>query len=407
MLRHLPFFEALGSLDESSADWRATSAGLVVLRLFDAWLDEGPETVAATSWGARAVREAIDAIPTGNPAARLLGGVLEAMAASPVAMIGAVLPRLMAYARALDFDGRYELAADVYRTIIAHTPPHDDPDIVIEAHIRLAYCARNMGRYDEAEAVYGQGTRLAESVGDIVRALRIRIAEAKLSLARGNLPQTESQMRAAVAAADAAGLTEIRGVALHELAVVHGLRGEYDRAIRFAYEALCDLTSPTARDRALGDLATAFMDLGVRSAARDAFLVLSVTAQEQWSRWQATINLLELSTLDRCEPLFERYRRELQDVELPPWHAAGYWLRTGEGYMVFGHAEAARAAFGRAIEVATRHQLNQYLFKAEQRLRELERGLALEARQQIDAPDDVVDVAAAVREMRREAGVSG
>ncbi len=42
VLLHLPFFEALATLDETSDDWRVTSAGLVTLRLFDAWISEGP-----------------------------------------------------------------------------------------------------------------------------------------------------------------------------------------------------------------------------------------------------------------------------------------------------------------------------------------------------------------------------
>src|SRR5687768_10138701 len=103
-LRHLPFFEALGALDETSPDWAATTAGLVVLRQFDAWLDEGPSAVAPESWGTRAVREAVDTIHSGTPVRGLLSGIVDAMVASPVAAVGAVVPRLMAYARALDLD---------------------------------------------------------------------------------------------------------------------------------------------------------------------------------------------------------------------------------------------------------------------------------------------------------------
>src|SRR3712207_4623056 len=45
-IRHLAFFDALAEMDEEDASWRAVSAGLVVLRLLDAWLEEGPQTVA-------------------------------------------------------------------------------------------------------------------------------------------------------------------------------------------------------------------------------------------------------------------------------------------------------------------------------------------------------------------------
>jgi hypothetical protein len=39
--RHLPFFAELAALDDGDSSWRAVSAGLVVLRLVDAWIEEG------------------------------------------------------------------------------------------------------------------------------------------------------------------------------------------------------------------------------------------------------------------------------------------------------------------------------------------------------------------------------
>src|SRR3712207_3703847 len=52
-LRHLAFFEELSALDEGDAEWRAMSAGLVVLRLVDAWMEEGAHVVTGDAWGLR------------------------------------------------------------------------------------------------------------------------------------------------------------------------------------------------------------------------------------------------------------------------------------------------------------------------------------------------------------------
>ena len=41
-LRHLPFFEEVASHAEGDPQWRSAMAGLVVLRLVDAWLEDGP-----------------------------------------------------------------------------------------------------------------------------------------------------------------------------------------------------------------------------------------------------------------------------------------------------------------------------------------------------------------------------
>ncbi|HEY2066024.1 MAG TPA: hypothetical protein VGG84_08680, partial [Gemmatimonadaceae bacterium] len=43
--RHLPFFAELASLDEADPNWRSVSAGIVVLRLVDAWIEEGAAAV--------------------------------------------------------------------------------------------------------------------------------------------------------------------------------------------------------------------------------------------------------------------------------------------------------------------------------------------------------------------------
>ena len=53
-LTHLPFFERVGALEDGSAQFREVSAGLVTLRLFDAWVLEGAHVAAADAWGMRA-----------------------------------------------------------------------------------------------------------------------------------------------------------------------------------------------------------------------------------------------------------------------------------------------------------------------------------------------------------------
>ena len=42
-------------MDESDANWRAVSAGLVVMRLIDEWIAVGADAVRADSWSVSAV----------------------------------------------------------------------------------------------------------------------------------------------------------------------------------------------------------------------------------------------------------------------------------------------------------------------------------------------------------------
>src|SRR5687768_10912439 len=67
-MRHSAFFSELSSLGDSDSSWRAVTAGLVVLRLVDAWVEEGAQVVTADNWGVRSVRAAIDDLPPGLPA---------------------------------------------------------------------------------------------------------------------------------------------------------------------------------------------------------------------------------------------------------------------------------------------------------------------------------------------------
>jgi tetratricopeptide (TPR) repeat protein len=411
-LQHLSFFEALASMQEDSPDWRAASAGLVTLRLFDAWVEEGPSVVASDAWGLRAVREAIAAVDRRSTHRALLTSVVDAMTAAPVVRIATVAPRLMAYARVLQLDARWQLASDVYRTVIAHAHPVEDADVVVTSNMQLGACLRMMADWSEAALAYSTAGQIAALTGDIMNVLRSRVSEANISIDRGNLPQAEAILEETIARAREARQAETTALALHARAHVASLRQDYELAIRLAYEALEGTREPTARDRILADIATAFSDLGVRSAARDAYLIIAATAQEQYLRWAATINLMELAAQDRIEPVFEQYRREVGGAAgaLPPAMAAYYFYAVGQGYRMFNRPELARPSLERAIEIAAAHQINQLLFEAESCLSGLRAGSRVSAppaREASEASEETREVAGALHRMRRMAGVAG
>lgn len=406
LLRHLPFFETLTGMSESDTEWRSTSAGLVVLRLFDAWMDEGP-TVLKDTWVMSAVREAIEAIDSGTPIRSILFGIVEAISASHMVDISTVGPRLMAYGRALDLDGRFQLAADVYRTIIVHTNPIEDSDIAIDANMNLGYCAATMGEWDMASGAYEVAGQIAEASSDIVKVLRAQFADAKLLTERGNLPGAEAVLDEAIGRASRENVGEVGGLLKHQRASVALLRGEYELSIRLAYDALSALQTPSNRDRALSDLAAAFAELGCHTAARDAHLILAATAQEQYSRWVAAINLMELAGLDLREPNFEQYRRELSDASLPPSLAAVYHLYVGQGYQRFGKFDLAEQSLVHAVDISQTHKLNRYLFQAESALAELRAGRHLDRPATVEPTPSVREIAESIRGMRLVAVDSG
>jgi tetratricopeptide (TPR) repeat protein len=405
-LRHLAFFEELAALDESDAEWRSVSAGLVVLRLVDAWMEEGPHTVTGDAWGLRAVRVTIEEIDDGKPVRALLGSVVDAMEDSAVSDMSAVAPRLLAYGRALEYEARYALAAEVYRAVIAHTHPVEESDIATTAHLQLGACLRTSGNLAAAASAYEVAGRIAQASDDIVGVLRSRIGDAKIALARGNLPRAEQLLDSTIAESTEHEMTDVRSMALHDRATVAYYRGDYDRTIRFAYEAMNTATSPRERDRILGDLATAFMELGVHTAARDAYLVLTVTAQEQATRWYAQLHLMDLAARDGSEPLFERYRRDLADASLPPTIAVEFFVHAGEGYQRFGRTALGCGYLERALAIAKEHQFNQIMFHVEEVLQQAGSVARASHHISVSPSAEVQLIADELRRMRELAGAS-
>ncbi|MEO8562218.1 MAG: hypothetical protein ABI601_09100 [bacterium] len=403
-MRHLPFFTELAALEGEDPSWRCVTAGLVVLRLVDSWIEEGAAVVAADSWGVRSVRAAIEDMPTTVPARTILTGVVDALTSSHGGDLHAVAPRLMAYARSLDLDASWSLAADVYQTVITHAHPIEDSDVAVNALLRRAHCLRVLGDLPAAMAEYGTAGQVARASNDMMSDLRSRIGEAKILADKGNLPAADAILEAAAAEAESLELTQVRSIASHDRSYIAHLRGQYDSAVRFAYDAMRDCSNERERDRILGDLAGSFYMLGLKSAARDAFLILANTAREQYMRWTATINLMELAAEEGVSIQFERYRQQLTSETLPPMLQAQFELHVGRGYQTFGEYDAARSWLERAVRTASTHSLNQLAFQAEESLARKPQRVTPDRSAPFEVASDVSEIAERLREMRELAG---
>jgi tetratricopeptide (TPR) repeat protein len=400
-LEHAPFFEALATLSETHPEWPATSAGLMVLRLVDGWLSEGLHAAQVSAWGLRGVRAAIDTIPRDQAARSILSGIVDSVETAKDPTVASLTPRLMAYGRCLDHDARWAQAIDVYRSTLTYVSAERDPHTVIDAHMRLAHCYRVIGRFDEAAHSYQEAKQTGAAANDPMKVLHARVGEGTLSVARGNLPLAETILDEAIVGATVAGFDDVRAIALHGRAFVANARGQHEAAARYAYQALRLTHSLPARDRILTDLAMSLTQLGALDAARDAFLVVAATGEEQYVRWIAMINLMEVGALQMNEPLVDRYRRELLDEVLPPYLRAQYHYHSAVGYGAFGKLTAAESALAQANDLAERHSLNQLLFQIDELRRAVAQGIAADRRAGRDLPTirDIVDAVAEMREL--------
>lgn len=372
-LRHLAFFEAIASSDEGDAEWHAASAGLVVLRLVDAWIEEGPRAVAGDDWGLRAVRSAIESLESHEKIKAVLSSIVRLIEESITVDMGLLAPRLMAYGQLLEYDARWALATDVYTAIVAHTHPVQEADLATQAHLRRGFCLRQTGDLQESLAAYETAGSIASAANDMVGVLRARIGEAKGAIARGNMPRATEILDETIARASTHRLVAVQSMALHDRSDVAFHTGDYELAIKLAYQALAMTESSRERDRILGDIASSFYKLGVHTAARDAYMILAATAQEQYQRWMATLNLMELAAADGEELLFEQYRRSIEVSALPPQLEVMYWHQAGVAYGSLGHFHEGRAFLERALRIAEDYELNKMAFDAEDALRQLDR----------------------------------
>lgn len=358
-------------MEESDAGWRGVSAGLVVMRLVDQWIADGPSASCMDSWAVSAVREAIAAMIETTPIKRILTSVVDVMTSATATDMHALCPRLMAYGQALEYEAKWSLAADVYATIVAHAHPVEDSDLAVAAHLQLAFCLRTLGDLDSAAVSYRQASRIAYAANDMIGILRARLGDAKIAIGRGNLPEAEHIVNETIACADAKSLTEIMWRGLNERVLIAGLRGQHDNVIKYAYQSLAIAPGQRDRDRGLHNIATAFRHLGLLDVARDAFLVLTATAQEQYVRWISGLNLMELAAIQGSELQFDKYRRDYESAEFTPVLRITYLLNVGRGYHALHQSEAAIPYLEQALQLAEKHHLNQLVFQAEAALAEV------------------------------------
>jgi len=404
MIRHQVYFDTLGSLKEDSASWRSVFAGLSVLRLVDAYVDVAPGA-PLPNWGQlHSVRSAVDEIHEGDPVRGVLGCLIDEVT-TRARVDDTVCAALLSYGRALDYEASWGLATDVFATVARVAKPEKNPRLAVEANIAVGGAARRNGDWEASARAYSQAAYLADTVGDRQGVLTVQVGIANTYIAKGNLPHAQAILDDVVIQARDQHLTSVEAVALHSRAWLAQILGDKADAVRLCYEALSMTSGAGARDAVLEDLAVAFSEIGMRDAARDAHVLLAMTAQAKWVRWLATINLMELASLDGMEAAFDSYALELRSAPLGPWLKSHYLLFLGEGLERFGRFDTARAALEEAIEFAAANQIHAVTFKAESAFVALRAARPAAAPPAVtsELPEGVLAAAHAISELRKAA----
>jgi tetratricopeptide (TPR) repeat protein len=409
MIRHQVYFDTLGSMKEESASWRSVFAGLSVLRLVDTFADAG-SPVDPAGWALlHSVRAAIEAVSEGDPVRGVLTNVFDE-ATKRGAIDETVCVSLLAYGRSLDYEASWGLATDVFATVAKLARPEKNPRLAVEANVAVGGAARRNGEWDTSARAYSQAAYIADTLGDMPGVLTVQVGIANTYLAKGNLPQAETILDDVIVQARDHNLPEVQGDALHSRAVVAQKRGDFAEGLKLAYDALRYTVNPATRDFVLEDIAAIFTELGMRDSARDAHLVLAATAQTKLVRWTATINLMELASVDGMEDAFDSYARELSSVECGTWVRSHFLLFFGEGLHRFEHFEQAENTLEEAVAFAGSNQIHEVEFKAQSALaavRSAARRVSTFTAAPTWVPDDIASVVRAISELRKTMAAAG
>ena len=403
MIRHQIYFDTLGSMQEDSASWRSVFAGLSVLRLVDAYASPGPTTGPANWAQLHAVRAAIEQMSDGDAVRGVLTCVLEEITTRSK-VDDTVCAALMGYGRALDYEANWGLATEVFSTVAGLAKPERNARLAVEANVAVGGTARRNGDWETSARAYSQAAYIADTLGDRPGVLTVQVGIANTYLAKGNMPQAQTILDDVIVQARDQELPEIQGLALHSRAALASRSGEHAEALKLAYEALNLTAKPADKDVVLEDVAAIFTELGLHDAARDALLVLTATAQTKFVRWSATLNLMELASLDGMEDAFDGYARELARTPLGPWLRSHYLLFLGEGFNRFGRQETAIQALEEAVGFAESNQIHQIAFKAQDAMaavRSTPRALPNFTAPPTWVPDDIATVVRAISDLRQ------
>jgi hypothetical protein len=317
---------------------------------------------------------------------------------------------LFAYGRALDLDGSWSLAVDVFDSVAEIARADRDPQLAIDATTALGGSARRSGDWDRSAEGYAEAAYLADALGDKASGLTVRVGTANTQIARGNLPAAQMIFDEVIAEAAKSGLDGVSALAHHGCASIAHLQGRHADAVTLAYKALEKASNPTVRDNIMADLAAAFYDMGLHDAARDTYLITSMTSRYQWVRWQATINLMEMASTDGNSEAFDAYGRELRYAALDPRLRSYFLLYYGEGCRRLGRTEEAIRSITEARDFATEHKIYQVAHDADQALVTGEKNARAEAAAKVWANEpvsaEVAHVVSALGKLREAAVAS-
>ena len=355
MLAHENYLNALRTLNNTTEEWRSVLAGVLVLRLVDAWLDGDGSLVVKDFGGIQAVRETVAGLHERNTVLPPLKALIDIVVQSSHISTARVKDSMLQYGRILHMTNQWQLAMDVFGSLLSHALAYSDDTTVAYAAGRLAFVLRHLGQLEASDNAYTVVLQHLTLDANPDWYFRMHMGLSTNLAMRGRFDEAERILNAIILEAKLRDMPDLQGTALHGKAFLANERLDYVNGIQYDQAALQLLESADERTYALMNLGAGFLGYGDHRTARGVLLRVLAKTQDECARHKALVNLLEIAAKDRDRKNFEKYRHAIEDEKMLPDIQAYYQLYLAKGYYNFGNTSAAQESWKHALTIAEAH----------------------------------------------------
>jgi tetratricopeptide (TPR) repeat protein len=407
ILSHEPFLERarLQREQEQDSSARLAMGAYLVARLVDKLLTLSLDTHGAEgfSWQLEAVRRHVNDLPGDAPETAHLTGVVAAIPGDGFPT-PSLWKGLTAYAYFLEQEGRLEESLEALTLAVRSQGSQLSPADFLPYALLAARLNRLLARWDPATLCYQAALEAATRTGDLNRALRARLGRAQVDRARGNLPQARKDVEEVISQAKESELLDVQSDAHQDLGVLLMLQGARAESLQATYNAFRLSQDSLCRMKILGDLGYALNESGYYSAARVALEIVASSDSRYLIRLNAVLELMQLESAVGNRVAFERRRQQARALSdrMTPSMVIDYHYKTAVGLARFDQVERAREIGREALALAEQHRLNEWYFRIEGMLKDLEstatRETELQAPAEVTATPAVLQMTSGLRE---------
>jgi tetratricopeptide (TPR) repeat protein len=368
-LPHAVFLQRVADEPATSPDVQLGQGAFLTLRFVDLLApDREPPTpdVFRYQWAATE-RYCAELAGEGTEASHLSCIVRATGEAHSTSDILSLAPALFAYALYLEQESHLEEAEDVLHTMISVGHERLKMTDRISAWLRVGRVRRMQTDFDGALAAYAEAGRIATATGDRQSMLLSRVGRCNVIHFRGNLPEAEAAWRALSDDAIREGLHTVQAQAEHGLGNILVRRGRPEDGVPHLWRAYELYEDESDRLRALSDLGLVLLAIGQVADAEQALneVVRRETVADNLAN--AKIELMNCASFRRDRVSFERWRERALDhsAEAAPNIRTDHYLKAGIGFARFENYGRAEQELRRALEIATTHDLHEFVFRIE------------------------------------------